>query len=231
MYKIAFNDFFTYSFSLDSVIFGFRNGEINVLLIKRALEPFKNMWAIPGDLVYPDEDLSIAAERILFELTKLNNVELHQAQTFGHPKRHPQGRVITSAYFALVRIEEFHVEASSWAEEVKWVPFHEIPELAFDHNLILNSTFELLKKKLTYEPICFDLLPKRFTLNEMQQLYEYAFGVEMDKANFRKKIKPIPLISHDEKQMNVKHRPAKLFSFNSDVYEKLTSTEGYQFKM
>ncbi len=231
MYKIAFDDFFNYSFSLDSVIFGFRNGEINVLLIKRALEPFKNMWAIPGDLVYPDEDLSNAAERILFELTKLNHVELHQAQTFGNPKRHPQGRVITSAYFALIRIDEFHVEASSWAEEVKWVPVHEIPELAFDHNLILNSTFELLKQKLTYEPICFDLLPKRFTLNEMQQLFEYAFGTEMDKANFRKKIKPIPLISHDEKQTNVKHRPAKLFSFNLESYEELIAAKRYQFKM
>jgi 8-oxo-dGTP diphosphatase len=231
MYKIAFNDFFTYSFSLDSVIFGFRNGEINVLLIKRALEPFKNMWAIPGDLVYPDEDLSNAAERILFELTKLKNIDLHQAQTFGHPKRHPQGRVITSVYFALVRIEEFHVEPSSWADEVKWVPIHEIPELAFDHKMIINSTYELLKKKLTYEPICFDLLPKRFTLNEMQQLYEYAFEIEMDKANFRKKIKPIPLISHDEKQINVKHRPAKLFSFNTETYEKITASESYRFKM
>jgi hypothetical protein len=114
---------------------------------------------------------------------------------------------------------------------VKWVPLHEIPELAFDHNLILNSTFELLKQKLTFEPICFDLLPKRFTLNEMQQLFEYAFCVEMDKANFRKKIKSIPLISHDEKQTNVKHRPAKLFSFNSDSYEELIAAKSYQFKM
>lgn len=231
MYKIAFNDFFTYSFSLDCVIFGFRNGEINVLLIKRALEPFKNMWAIPGDLVYPDEDLDIAAERILFELTKLDHLELHQAQTFGHPKRHPQGRVITSAYFALIRIEDFEIEAASWAEEAKWVPFHAVPPLAFDHNLILESTFELLKKKLTYEPICFDLLPKRFTLNEMQQLYEFAFSIEMDKANFRKKIKPIPLISHEEKQINVKHRPAKLFSFDLESYEKLIASKNYMFKM
>lgn len=231
MYKIDFNNFFSYSFSIDCVIFGFKEGQVNVLLIKRSMEPYLNHWAIPGDLVYPDEDLQVAASRILTELTNLSDLDLHQAQTFGNPDRHPQGRVITTAYFALIRIADFEIEASSFAEEVKWVPIHEVPDLAFDHNLILDSTYELLKKKLTYEPICFDLLPEKFTLNQMQQLFEYVNEEEMDKANFRKKIRPIPLIELGEKQQNVKHRPAKLFSFDSKKYTERSQEEGYRFKI
>ena len=231
MYKIEFKDFFNYSFSLDCVIFGYRNGQIHALLIKRSMEPYDGMWAVPGDLVYPDEDLEDAAKRILFELTKIGDIELHQSQTFGQPNRHPQGRVITTAYMALMRIEDFKVEASSWAGDFRWVPIHEISELAFDHNLILNSTYELLKQKLTQDPICFELLPEKFTLNEMQQLYEYVTNTEMDKANFRKKVKSIPLIEHKEKQVNVKHRPAKLFSFDQDHYNNILETKDYRFKM
>ena len=194
-YKIKFDNFFSYSFSLDCVIFGFKEGKLHALLIKRAMEPYMGEWAIPGNLVYPDEDLPDAANRILTELTKVKNVVLHQGQTFGKPNRHPQGRVITNAYFALVRIDEINAFAASWAEEVKWVPVKELPSLAFDHKKILDSTFELLKQKLKHEPICFDLLPKKFPLVEMQNLYEYAFDSALDKANFRKKIKSIPLIN------------------------------------
>jgi hypothetical protein len=107
----------------------------------------------------------------------------------------------------------------------------EIPELAFDHNFILSETYALLKQKLLNEPVCFDLLPERFTLNEMQQLYEFALETDMDKANFRKKIKYVPMIAHDEKQQNVKHRPAKLFSFNKKEYTNQVAKKDYQFKM
>jgi 8-oxo-dGTP diphosphatase len=231
MYKIELTNFFTYSFSIDCLIFAYQQGKMHVLLIKRSIEPYENRWAIPGDLVYPDEDLPIAAERILHDLTCLKNVDLHQAQTFGDPNRHPQGRVITNAYFALIRMEDSQVEASSWAEEAKWFPVDAIPELAFDHNLILNSTYDLLKQKFAVEPICFDLLPERFTLNEFQQLYEFTFEVEMDKANFRKKIKHIPFVAHDEKQQNVKHRPAKLFSFERNKYQLMVKEAGYQFRI
>ena len=231
MYKIEFEQFFSYSFSLDCVIFGYQDGEIKVLLIKRAMQPFLNDWAIPGDLVYPDEDLPDAARRILKDLTNLDNIELHQAQTFGAPDRHPQGRVITAAYLALVKLDELHAEASSWAEEVRWVPIHELDKLAFDHNLIVSSTFKVLQQKLSSHPVCFELLPEKFTLNEMQQLYEYAFDVEMDKANFRKKIKSIPLIKLNEKQQNVKHRPAALYSFDSSKFKAMVEKEFYSFKM
>ena len=231
MYKIELKDFFTYSFSLDCVIFGFQNGKIHVLLIKRAMEPFKNNWAIPGDLVYPDEDLTNAANRILVELTSISNVDLHQAETFGNPNRHPQGRVITSSYLALLRITDFKATASSWAEELKWQPIDELPELAFDHNLIVLSTYELLKKKMRTEPVCFELLPERFTLNELQQLYEFVFETTFDKANFRKKLKHIHLIKHPEKQLNVKHRPAKLYSFDTNLFQRHNVQSDYQFKL
>jgi len=230
-YKIEFDNFFSYSFSLDCLIFGFKNGEINLLLIKRNMDPYSGDWAIPGDLVYPDEDLDDAGQRILSDLTKLENIKLHQSQTFGHPKRHPQGRVITCAYFALINTDDVHAIASSWAGEVKWIPVHKVGKLAFDHNKILNSTFEILKRKLSNEPLCFDLLPEKFTLNELQQLYEYAFKTDLNKANFRKKIKHIPFISHDEKQTNVKHRPAKLFSFDHKRYKELVENQEYEFKM
>ena len=121
MYRIDFNDFFTSAFSVDCILFGYSEGEIKALLIKRAMQPFENLWAIPGDLIYPDEDLEQAAERVLFELTGLNNIAMHQSQTFGKPNRHPQGRVITISYFALLRIEDFEVKASSWAGDVQWV--------------------------------------------------------------------------------------------------------------
>lgn len=231
MYRIDFNDFFTSAFSVDCILFGYSEGEIKALLIKRAMQPFENLWAIPGDLIYPDEDLEQAAERVLFELTGLNNIAMHQSQTFGKPNRHPQGRVITISYFALLRIEDFEVKASSWAGDVQWVSLKNMPDLAFDHNHILSSTYEMLKLKLQNEPICFDVLPERFTLNEFQQLYEFAFEQAFDKANFRKKIKYIPLIAHDEKQQNVKHRPAKLFSFDNTTYEEATTQNRYTFKM
>jgi len=231
LYKIDFSDFFTSAFSVDCLIFGFSEGKIKTLLIKRAVDPFKDYWAIPGDLVYPDEDLPVAAERILRELTGLTNIQMHQAHSFGSPSRHPQGRVITIAYFALVRIEEFSIKASSWANEIKWEPVLEVGDLAFDHNEILEATFDRLKKQLSIEPICFELLPEKFTLNEFQQLFEYTKGIPFDKANFRKKIKGIPLVKHTEKQINVKHRPARLFSFDASTQlEKLDQIE-WVFKM
>ena len=231
MYKIEFSDFFTSAFSVDCLIFGFTEGKIKTLLIRRSIEPFKNRWAIPGDLVYPDEDLPLAAERILRELTGLTNVQMHQAHTFGSPFRHPQGRVITIAYFALVRIEELSIKASSWADEVRWEPVLEVGDLAFDHNEILEATFDRLNKQLSIEPICFELLPEKFTLNEFQQLFEYSKGIPFDKANFRKKIKGIPLVKHTEKQINVKHRPANLFSFDFSKEKERLDLSEWVFKM
>lgn len=230
-YKIEFDKFFSFSFSLDCLIFGYRDGKIHVLLIKRAMDPYNGMWAVPGDLIYPDEDLPEAASRILEELTSVKGVKLHQGQVFGHPKRHPQGRVITCSYYALVKIDSIDPVANSWAEDVKWVPLREVGELAFDHNLILESAFEDLKVKLKAHPIAFDLLDEKFALNDLQTLYEYAFDVKMDKANFRKKIKSLPLQNLKEKQQNVNHRPANLYRFNEELYTQMTEEENYVFRI
>ena len=225
------DELFSYSFSLDCLIFGLIDGKINLLLVKRETAPFKDQWAIPGDLIYPDEDLPLAASRILKELTSIKGLELHQAQTFGHPARHPMGRVITSAYFALVRIEQLQEFSKSWSDRIKWFPVHSIPRLPFDHNEIVDSTFEMLKQKLTVFPIAFDLLPEKFTINGLQEIYEYAFNVDWDKANFRKKIKKIPLINLKTKQQNVKHRPASLYSFDAKKYHELQRTGQYSFNL
>lgn len=231
LYKIELTDFFTSAFSVDCMIFGYEDGQLKVLLIERGVEPFNHYWAIPGDLVYPNEDLPDAASRILLELTGLADVPMHQSKSFGAPNRHPQGRVITISYFALIRISDFEIKASSWAEKAMWVAVNDVPQLAFDHNLILESTYEILKQKLNADPICFDLLPEKFTLMELQQLYEYAFNTTLDKANFRKKLKSIPLIQLNESQQNVKHRPAKLFKYDASAYISSDKNEGFQFNL
>lgn len=231
MYKIEINDFFTTAFSVDCVIFGYEDGEIKALLIQRGKEPYNNHLAIPGDLVLPDEDLPDAAGRILRELTGLSKVEMHQSRTFGNPDRYPKGRVVTISYFGLIRISDFQINDSSGSENTVWVPIKNIPKLAFDHNEILCKTFDVLKQKLSVEPICFQMLPQHFTLNEFQRLYEYAFETVFDKANFRKKIKSLPLIALNERQINVKHRPAKLFSFDHSKYWQSVEGENYQFKL
>jgi 8-oxo-dGTP diphosphatase len=225
------DSFFTYSFSSDCVIFSYKDGQIMVLVIKRDVEPFNEKWAIPGSLLLPEEDPLETAQRTLFELTNLTDIVLHQGETFGKPNRPTAERVITCAYYILLRQDAFSVESSSFAKKLAWIPIHEIPKLAFDHNLILNSTYSLLKQKLAVQPVCFELLPKNFTLSELQSLYEYTFEKEMDKANFRKKIKSIPLIPHSEKQKNVNHRPASLFSFDEDTYQRLVSEKHYTFRM
>lgn len=230
LYKIELTDFFTSAFSVDCMIFGYEEGQLKVLLIERGVEPFNHYWAIPGDLVYPNEDLPDAASRILLELTGLADVPMHQSKSFGAPNRHPQGRVITISYFALIRISDFEIKASSWAEKAMWVAVNDVPQLAFDHNLILESTYEILKQKLNADPICFDLLPEKFTLMELQQLYEYAFNTTLDKANFRKKLKSIPLIQLNESQQKVKHRPAKLFKYDASAYSS-EKHDSFQFNL
>ncbi|GAB5416696.1 MAG: NUDIX domain-containing protein [Crocinitomicaceae bacterium] len=231
LHEITFDQYSSYSFSLGCVIFGYAQGKIQLLVVKHNREPCSGEWAIPGGGVQPNEGLGDAAGRILTELTKLKGVQLHQGPTFGQPDRHPQGRLITTAYFALVRMEDIAISVDVNPDERRWVPVNELPALAFDHNEIVASTYESLRQKLCREPLCFDLLPEKFTLNELQRLYEYAWGMVMDKANFRKKIKSIPLVQLEEKQTNVKHRPANLFMFDREQFKRMTSEESYQFRM
>ncbi len=223
--------FFKSAFSVDPVIFGFDQGDLKVLLIKRGVQPFKDQWALPGDLVYPNEDLDSAAGRVLGELTGLKDVYLEQVHTFGKVGRHPLGRVITIAYYSLIKIDNFEFTPASLASHVEWHDISTIKELAFDHMPILKTCFDKLKWKIRSYPVGFELLPKKFTLTELQKVYEAILEKELDKRNFRKKLLSTKLLTDlNESQKGVSHRPAKLYSFDTAKYEQLQS-QGYNFEI
>ncbi len=227
----GFNNFFKSAFTVDNVIFGFDEGDLKVLLIKRGEEPYEGNWALPGYFVYPNEDLDSAAQRVLKELTGISNVYLEQVKTFGEVNRHPFGRVITVAYFSLVKINRYTLQPASIALKAKWHSISDVQSLAFDHNEILNSCFERLKWVVRTRPVGFELLPPKFTLTELQHLYEAILETDLDKRNFRKKILSMDLlVDLDELQEGVAHRPAKLYQFDKEKYEKFLA-EGFSFEL
>lgn len=222
---------FQFGLSIDCVVFGYHEERLKVLLIERGMEPFKDYWALPGDLVSPEVALRDAANDILSKLTGLDDIYMEQFRTFGSVDRHPAGRVITVGYYSLVRSRNHNPVASSWANQTDWIDIEKLPPLAFDHQNILEKGIETLKKKVRTEPIGFELLPAKFTLLELQQLYEAFLGYKMDKPNFRKKILGMDLlIPLNEVQTNVAHRPAKLFRFDIKRYEQLKE-KGFNFEI
>jgi 8-oxo-dGTP diphosphatase len=226
-------EFFKEAITVDNVIFGFDEADLKVLLIKRGAEPYKDAWALPGDFMYPTEDLDTAAGRVLKELTGLQDVYLEQVHTFGTPNRHPLGRVVTVSYFSLVKIDRFKVIPSSFAQKVKWHSVAKMRELAFDHNAILTACFHALKQRIRVRPIGFELLPPKFTLTELQHLYEAILEPKdgLDKRNFRKKIMSMDfIVDLNESQEGVAHRPARLYAFDKEKYEKFVS-EGFNFEL
>ena len=223
------DSFFKSAFSVDNVIFGFDGGDLKVLLIQRGTAPYKGLWALPGDLVYPNEDLDTAAERVLEQLTGLKGVYLEQVQTFGAVDRHPLGRVITIAYFSLIKVNDFSITPASFAQSAHWHSVSEVEGLAFDHDEILQACLRQLKLKVRMAPVGFELLPPKFTLTELQQLYEAILETELDKRNFRKKILAMDLLQDlNEVQEGVAHRPAKLYRFDQSRYSKFVE-EGFSF--
>lgn len=226
-----FESFFKSAFSVDNVIFGFDHGDLKVLLIKRKNAPYQDKWALPGDLVYPNEDLDKAAGRVLEELTGLKHVFLEQVRTFGAVNRHPLGRVITVAYYSLIKISDKELLPSSFAQKASWHSITSINELAFDHKDILDACFDKLKQHVKNKPVGFELLPRKFTLTDLQHLYQSVLGMELDKRNFRKKILSMDLlVDLGESQENVAHRPAKLYQFDLEKYKTFLS-EGYIFEL
>lgn len=226
-----FNEYFKSAFTVDNVIFGFDEGDLKVLLIKRGEEPYRGKWALPGYFVNPNEDLDAAAKRVLGQLTGLRNVYLEQVKTFGAVDRHPFGRVITVAYFSLIKISHYNIQASSIASKAKWHSISEVEGLAFDHQEILDACFYRLKWLVRARPVGFELLPPKFTLTELQHLYEAILETELDKRNFRKKILSMNLlIDLDETQEGVAHRPARLYKFDRAKYEQFLA-EGFSFEL
>ncbi len=217
--------------TVDCVVFGFDESELKVLLIQRALDPFKGKWALPGGFVHVDETLDDAARRELAEETGLENVFLEQLYTFGTVKRDPRERVVSVAHFALVKLSDYKAKAATDAAKAEWFPISELPKLAFDHADIVVAALSRLQGKVRYQPVGFELLPPKFTLSELQHLYEAILGTELDKRNFRKKVLGFELlVALDETQMSGRHRPAQLFRFDADKYEKLKK-RGFNFEL
>jgi 8-oxo-dGTP diphosphatase len=217
--------------TVDCVVFGFDEEDLKVLLIERGLEPFKGRWALPGGFVRVEETLETAARRELQEEAGLSNVFLEQLYTFGAVGRDPRERVVSVAYYALVKLSEHAAKAATDAANARWFPVTKVPRLAFDHGEILGLGLERLKGKVRYQPIGFELLPPKFTLSQLQHLYEAVLGIKLDKRNFRKKVLGFGLlIPLKETQMLGRHRPAQLFRFDAEKYEKLKK-RGFNFEL
>ena len=212
----------------DCVIFGFDGSELQVLLIERGIEPFKGKWAFPGGFLNMDETAGEGAMRELKEETGLENAYIEQFNTYSEPGRDPRERVITIAHYALVRIQE--VKGGDDAAKAQWFPIDEVPQLAFDHDKILRDAMRKLRERIHFEPIGFELLPEKFTMRELQILYESILGVKFDRRNFTKKMMHYELLNQlDETVRPTAKRDALLYSFNKDNYE-LFKKKGFQME-
>jgi 8-oxo-dGTP diphosphatase len=229
--------------SADCVIFGYDADELKVLLIERSYfhqdKPTSTKkvtdWLLPGDLVRDDEDLDQSARRVLKELTDLENIYLEQFYAFGNPDRvrkaqdaewlksiraHPEARVITIGYLALVKLEGYVPSPHSFARKSVWFSVKKVPDLAFDHNQVLAKALETLRFKLKYSSIAFELMPKKFTIGQLQKLYEVIADKKFDKRNFRRKLKSLNLLLPlDEKQKGVSHKPASVYKYNHKAFQ------------
>ncbi len=227
---------YTYEFprpalTVDCVVFGFDEGELEVLLVQRDIEPFAGSWALPGGFVHMEESLDEAARRELEEETGLGKVFLEQLYSFGAPGRDPRGRVVTVAYFALVKLSDHRVRAASDARNAAWFAASDLPSLAFDHEEIVATALARLKGKVRYQPVGFELLPPKFTLSQLQRLYEVVLEKPLDKRNFRKKILAMDLLEEtDEIQQDVAHRAARLYRFDRKKYADL-ARRGFDFEL
>lgn len=204
------------SVTVDLVIFTIAENDLKVLLIRRGGEPFKGRWALPGGFVEIDESLEKAAARELKEEAGVTKVYLEQLYTFGEPKRDPRGRVISVSYFALVDADRQRIRAASDADEAEWHSVFSAPKLAFDHKKILEYAVWRLRNKIEWTTVGYELLPKKFTLSELQRVYEIILQKPVDKRNFRKKILAQGQIRElNETRSDGAHRPAKLYSFQN----------------
>lgn len=217
--------------TVDCVVFGLDEAELKVMLIQRALPPFEGKWALPGGFVHLHETLEEAARRELEEETGLYKVFLEQLGAFGAVDRDPRERVVTVAYYALVKLSEHRIQAATDARDAAWFGVHDVPSLAFDHADILSLALDRLRSKLRSEPIGFELLPKKFTLSQLQRLYELVLERDLDKRNFRKKVLSMDLlVETDEVEQDVAHRAARLYRFDERKYKRLAKA-GFHFEI
>jgi 8-oxo-dGTP diphosphatase len=221
------------SVTVDCVVFGLdlEAEDLKILLIQRSGRPFAGMWALPGGFVDMGETLEQAAKRELQEETGISRLYLEQLYTFGDPGRDPRDRVITVAYYALVKLTDHTIKADTDASDVAWFGVSDLPRLAFDHAKIVAMALGRLKGKVRYQPIGFELLPAKFTLSQLQRLYEVVLERRLDKRNFRKKILGMGLlVETSEIQKDVAHRAARLYRFDEERYRRLVQ-KGFNFEI
>ena len=208
-----FNVTKTHEITVDTVILTLKDNDLQVLLVRRDNEPFKDKWAIPGGYVKMSENLDDAALRVLKEKTNVDNIYLEQLYTFGDPLRHPVSRVITCAYFALIRAEDIDVIT---ADNVAWHKVNDLPALAFDHKEIIQYSLKRTRERLELCPVAYQLLNEKFTLTEMQKAYEMIMEKKLDKRNFRKKVITTEgLRELNEFSKSSSKRPARLYTFET----------------
>jgi 8-oxo-dGTP diphosphatase len=214
--KATHIEYFNIALSVDCVIFGYEDKQLKVLVQKSDLEEFQGMYSLLGDLVRPNEDLDEAPYRVLSDRTGLKDVYLEQVHTFGSLNRHPSGRVVTTAYYSLVDCR--HHELQITENDVHWHPLNDIRNLAFDHKLILDTCLTRLRQQVMEQPIVFNLLQEKFSLRQLQDLYEAILGVELDRRNFRKRITLKNwLVDLNEMEEDVPHRPGKLYKLRTQL--------------
>ena len=219
--------------TVDCVIFGLDldSESLKVMLIERDVEPFAGVWAIPGGFVRSSETLIEAATRELEEETGIKDVFLEQLYTFGNPGRDPRGWVVSVGYYALVSPDKHDIHATTDARDARWFSIDSLPPLAFDHEEILKTALSRIRGKLTYAPIGFELLPQKFTVKQLQKVYEIVLGSNLDNRNFRKKIFGMDVLRElDEMQTGVAHRAARLYKFDERKYKQLLK-RGLNFEL
>ena len=217
--------------AVDCVVFGLDDEDLKVMLIERGQAPFKGRWALPGGFVRLDETLDEAARRELEEETGLKRLFLEQLYPFGGIKRDPRERVVSVAYYALCNLRDHKVQGATDAANAAWFGLHDLPSLAFDHDDILATAVERIRGKVRYVPIGFELLPRKFTLTQLQKMYEKILDRELDKRNFRKKVLGMGILEEtDEVQQDVAHRAARLYRFDEQAYKRLVK-QGFNFEL
>ncbi len=217
--------------SIDCAVFGLHLGRLKVLAVKYGQGPHTGHWALPGGWVHIAESIDDSAARHLRDLTGLDHIYLEQLQAFGRLNRVPGSRIVTIAYYALVRPEDYELVIGNTTSDVQWRDVNEPLELIFDHEEILQCALQSLRHKVRHEPIGFNLLPQKFTLLQLQELYEAILNVKLDKPNFRRKMSKMKLlVPCGEKQQHVAHRAAELYRFDEEIYQRLCE-QGFTFEI
>jgi 8-oxo-dGTP diphosphatase len=217
--------------TVDCAVFGLDDGDLKVLLVQRDIDPFTGSWSLPGGFVRIDETLDDAARRELAEETGATNIFLEQLYTFSEVDRDPSDRVVTVGYYSLVKLSDHRIRSATDSKRAAWFAVGDVPSLAFDHGKILKTAHHRLRAKVRYQPIGFELLPQKFTLTQLQKLYEVILDRQLDKRNFRKKLLAMGvLLELNEIEQDVAHRAARLYSFDKAKYDRMTK-KGFNFEL